>query len=106
MGQLGRWGQVVGAGWAAHCHSLSTEIESESQPHSYLHATPEPFHLGVLLCSCARRAWKVRFTSAADLVIALEAARRQGRMKELMHRTVAIPKPLIIDEIGYLSFGR
>jgi len=26
--------------------------------------------------------------SAADLVIALEAAQRQGRMKEVMHRTV------------------
>lgn len=53
----------------------------------------------------AARGWKVRFTSAADLVIALEAAQRQGRMKELMHRTVA-PKLLIIDEIGYLPFGR
>ncbi len=42
--------------------------------------------------------------SAADLVIALEGAQRQGRMKEVMHRTVAMPKLLIIDEIGYLSF--
>jgi hypothetical protein len=48
----------------------------------------------------------VRFTSAADLAIALEAAKRQGRMKEIMHRTVAMPKLLIIDEIGYLPFGR
>jgi IstB-like ATP binding protein len=39
----------------------------------------------------AHRAWKVRFISAADLVIALEAAQRQGRMKEVMHRTVAMP---------------
>ena len=46
------------------------------------------------------RAWKVRFISAADLVIALEAAQRQGRMKEVMHRTVAMPKLLIVDEIG------
>jgi DNA replication protein DnaC len=52
------------------------------------------------------RGWKVRFTSAADLAIALEAAKRQGRMKEIMHRTVAMPKLLIIDEIGYLPFGR
>ena len=51
------------------------------------------------------RAWKVRF-SAADLVIALEAAQRQGRTKEVMHRTVAMPKLLIIDEIGYLPFVR
>jgi DNA replication protein DnaC len=54
----------------------------------------------------AHRAWKVRFISAADLVIALEAAQRQGRMKEVMHRTVAMPKLLIVDEIGYLPFGR
>lgn len=51
------------------------------------------------------RAWKVRFTSAADLVIALEAAQRQGRIKEVMHRNVAMPKLLIVDEIGYLPFG-
>ena len=54
----------------------------------------------------AHKGWKVRFLSAADLVIALEAAQRQGRMKEVMHRTVAMPKLLIIDEIGYLPFGR
>jgi DNA replication protein DnaC len=53
-----------------------------------------------------QRAWKVRFTSAADLAMALEAAQRQGRMKEMMHRTVAMPKLLIVDEIGYLPFGR
>lgn len=53
-----------------------------------------------------QRGWKVRFTSAADLALALEAAQRQGRMKEVMHRTVAMPTLLIIDEIGYLPFGR
>lgn len=47
----------------------------------------------------------MRFTSAADLVIAIEVAHRQRRFKELMHRTVAAPKLLIIDEIGYLRFG-
>jgi DNA replication protein DnaC len=54
----------------------------------------------------AHKGWKVPFMSAADLVIALEAAQRQGRMKEVMHRTVAMPKLLIIDGIGYLPFGR
>ena len=48
----------------------------------------------------------MRFTTAADLVIALEAAHRQGRLKEVLHRTVAAPKLLIIDEIGYLPLGR
>jgi DNA replication protein DnaC len=51
------------------------------------------------------RAWKVRFISAADLVIALEAAQRQGRMKEVMHRTVAMPKLLILGEIACRSVG-
>ncbi len=36
----------------------------------------------------------------------MEAAYRQGRMKEVMHRTIAAPKLLIIDEIGCLPFGR
>lgn len=54
----------------------------------------------------AQRAWKVRFTTAADLIITLEAAQRQGRIKDVMHRIVAAPKLLIIDEIGYLPFGR
>jgi hypothetical protein len=48
----------------------------------------------------------VRFTSSADLALASETAQRQGRMKEAMHRTVAMPTLLIIDEIGYLRFAR
>ncbi len=54
----------------------------------------------------AQRTWKVRFTTAADLIITLEVAQRQGRIKEVMHRIVAAPKLLIVDEIGYLPFGR
>jgi DNA replication protein DnaC len=54
----------------------------------------------------AHRGWKVRFTSAADLIITLEAAHRQGRLKDVMHRVVGSPKLLIIDEIGYLPLGR
>lgn len=64
-------------------------------------------HLAIALGILAtQRSWRVRFTSAADLVLALEAAQRQGRLKETMHRTIAMPKLLIIDEIGYLPFGR
>jgi DNA replication protein DnaC len=54
----------------------------------------------------AQKGWKVRFTTAADLIITLEAAQRQGRIKDVMHRIVAAPKLLIVDEIGYLPFGR
>ena len=64
-------------------------------------------HLAIAFgLAAAQKGWKVRFTTAADLVIALEAAHRQGRMKEFLHRAVAMPKLLIIDEIGYLPFGR
>jgi DNA replication protein DnaC len=36
----------------------------------------------------------------------LEAAQRQGRYREVMHRAVNAYKLLIIDEIGYLPMSR
>ena len=64
-------------------------------------------HLAIALgYHATQRAWKVRFISAADLVLTLETAQRQGRLREAMYRTVAMPKLLIIDEIGYLPFER
>jgi hypothetical protein len=48
----------------------------------------------------------VRFTSAADLMLAMETAQRQNRLKDFIHRVIAMPKLLIIDDIGYLPFGR
>ena len=36
----------------------------------------------------------------------LEAAQRQGRYREVMHRAVNAYKLLIVDEIGYLPMGR
>ena len=35
-----------------------------------------------------------------------QAAQRQGRLKEVLHRAVNIYRLLIIDEIGYLPMGR
>ncbi|SKA25300.1 DNA replication protein DnaC [Enhydrobacter aerosaccus] len=49
---------------------------------------------------------KVRFITAADLMLQLAAARAQGRLKEYFNRAVLGPKLLVIDEIGYLPFGR
>jgi DNA replication protein DnaC len=49
---------------------------------------------------------KVRFTTAADLVMTLETAQRQDRWKEAMHRAFNVYKLLIIDEIGYLPLAR
>ena len=64
-------------------------------------------HLAIVFgLLAAHKGWEVRFTTAADLIIRLEAAHRQALIKEVMHRIVAAPKPLIIDEIGYLPFGR
>ncbi len=64
-------------------------------------------HLAIALgFLAAQRGWKVRFTSAADLMLAMETAQRQNRLKDFVHRVIAMPKLLIIDEIGYLPFGR
>src|SRR5712691_5277823 len=40
------------------------------------------------------------------LVLMLEAAQRQGRYRQAMHRAVNAYKVLIIDEIGYLPMSR
>jgi DNA replication protein DnaC len=64
-------------------------------------------HLAIALGYMAtQRGWKVRFTTAADLVLLLETAQRQGRLKEVLHRAVNTYRLLIIDEIGYLPMGR
>jgi DNA replication protein DnaC len=64
-------------------------------------------HLAIALgFLAAQRGWKVRFISAADLMLAMETAQRQNRLKDFVHRVIAMPKLLIIDEIGYLPFGR
>ncbi|OUC39431.1 hypothetical protein BJP35_0019 [Enterobacter sp. J49] len=49
---------------------------------------------------------KVRFTTAADLLLQLTTSQRQGRYKTTLNRGVMAPKLLIIDEIGYLPFGQ
>lgn len=48
-------------------------------------------HLAIALgYLAAQRAMKVRFTTAADLVLMLETAQRQGKLKEAMHRAVNV----------------
>lgn len=64
-------------------------------------------HLAIALGHKATQAgFKTRFISAADLMLQLSTAHRQGRLKEYFHRTILAPRLLIIDEIGYLPFGR
>jgi DNA replication protein DnaC len=64
-------------------------------------------HLAIALGYLATQAGiKTRFLSAADLVLQLETAQRQGRYKEVMRRSVSHHRLLIIDEIGYLPLSR
>jgi DNA replication protein DnaC len=49
---------------------------------------------------------KTRFITAADLMLQLATARGQGRLKEYFNRAIIGPRLLVVDEIGYLPFGR
>lgn len=64
-------------------------------------------HLAIALGYLAtQKGYKTRFFSAADLVLMLEAAQRQGRYREVMHHAINSYKLLIVDEIGYLPLSR
>lgn len=64
-------------------------------------------HLAMSLGYLAtQQSLKTRFITAADLMLQLSAAKAQGRLELYLKRTVLSPKLLIIDEIGYLPFGR
>jgi DNA replication protein DnaC len=49
---------------------------------------------------------KVRFITAADLLLILTTAHRQNQLAEALKRFVNPYRQLIIDEIGYLPMGR
>jgi DNA replication protein DnaC len=49
---------------------------------------------------------KARFITAADLMMQLGAARQQNRLREFFNRADIGPRLLVIDEVGYLPFGR
>lgn len=49
---------------------------------------------------------KTRFITAADLMLQLSTAKAQGRLEQYLKRSILSPRLLIIDEIGYLPFGR
>lgn len=64
-------------------------------------------HLAIALGYLATQAGiKCRFITAADLMISLAAAQRQNRLNEFMRRNISTCRLLIVDEIGYLPFGR
>lgn len=49
---------------------------------------------------------KVRFITASDLMLQLATAKKQERLESYIKRSVLGPRLLVIDEIGYLPFGR
>jgi DNA replication protein DnaC len=64
-------------------------------------------HLAIALgYQATQRGIRTRFVSAADLIMQLETAQRQGRYRDLLQRAVLGPRLLIVDEIGYLPLGR
>jgi DNA replication protein DnaC len=64
-------------------------------------------HLASALAFKATQAGiKTRFITAADLMLQLSTARAQGRLKQYTNRAVLGPRLLVIDELGYLPFGR
>lgn len=64
-------------------------------------------HLAVALGYKATQAgMKVRFVTAADLLLQLSTAQRQDRYKNVFQRSIQTPRLLIIDEVGYLPFSR
>ena len=50
--------------------------------------------------------FKVRFITAADLVLQLEKARREDRFDQYLKRAILGPRLLILDEIGYLPLKK
>ena len=60
-------------------------------------------HLAIALGYLATQSGvKVRFVSAADLVMQLEKAQQRGQLDHFMRRSLLGPSILIIDEVGYL----
>lgn len=64
-------------------------------------------HIAIALGYAATQAgYKVRFISAADLLIYLETAKKQDKLKDYMRRITTHYKLLIIDELGYLPVNK
>lgn len=64
-------------------------------------------HLATALgVRATERRYKVRFVTAADLVLQLEKARREHRFDQYLKRAVLGPSSLILDEIGYLPLKK
>lgn len=64
-------------------------------------------HLATALgIRATERRYKVRFVTAADLVLQLEKARREHRFDQYLKRAILGPSLLVLDEIGYLPLKK
>lgn len=64
-------------------------------------------HIAISLGYAATQSgYKVRFISAADLLLYLETAKKQDKLKDSMRRITTHYKLLIIDELGYLPINK
>ncbi|MCP5265140.1 MAG: ATP-binding protein [Burkholderiaceae bacterium] len=64
-------------------------------------------HVAIALgVRATERGYKVRFITAADLVLQLEKARSEGRFEQYLNRAILGPRLLILDEIGYLPMQK
>lgn len=64
-------------------------------------------HIAIALgIKATERGYKVRFITAADLVLQLEKARREARFDQYLRRAILGPRLLILDEIGYLPLKK
>lgn len=64
-------------------------------------------HIAIALGYAAtQRGIRVRFVSASDLLLNLEIAATQDRLKEALNRVASHSRLLIIDELGYLPINK
>lgn len=64
-------------------------------------------HIALALAYFATQAGiRTRFMTAADLVMQLSAAHRQGRLEHYLKRAIGGYRLLVVDEIGYLPMHR
>lgn len=64
-------------------------------------------HLATALgVRATEKRYKVRFVTAADLVLQLEKARREHRFDQYLKRAILGPSLLVLDEIGYLPLKK
>ena len=64
-------------------------------------------HIAIALGYAATQAgYKVRFSSASDLLLNIEEKAKQGKLKDSIRRIATHSKVLIIDELGYLPISK